>query len=192
MLAICIGDGTETDASMKSLAIALAALLLIPAGAAAKSGIELLGPTPDGFAAGQPWTVGIVGIRSDRRVDPRGSATPGVAIKKESGDGKYWFAARRQPNGTYTARIVFPSSGSWTYRVSGFGALGAHQYWDPVRIAQSARESAPGDRTSASSPAGDAASGEGDLPLGWIVGASPMIVALGLLIHRRRGSPGQA
>jgi hypothetical protein len=177
---------------MKSLAIAVAALLLIPAGAAAKSGIELLGPTPERLAAGQPWSVGIVGIQSDRRVDPKGSLTPALEIKKESGGQSYRFAAHREPDGTYTARVVFPSSGRWTYRVSGFGSLGAHQRWAPAQIPPSAGSGVAGDPSSASNPAGGASGGESDLPLGWVAAASPMIIALGLWIHRRRGTPGQA
>jgi hypothetical protein len=168
---------------MRSLAISLAALLLIPAAASAKSGLEVLGANPVGLAAGQPWEVGVVGIRRDHRVEAKKSVQPAVEIKR-SGSGTYRFALRRQPDDSYTSRVVFPTSGSWTYRVSGFGSLGAHQHWEPVRVAPSAQ----GNLGSASDPAGGASSDELDIPFGWIAALSPMIVAIGFLVARRRSA----
>jgi hypothetical protein len=76
--------------------------------------------------------------------------------------------------------VVFPSNGTWTYRVGGFGALGAHQHWVPVRVVSSGP-----DFDSTPDRAGSASS-DGDLPLGWIIGAFPLIVAIGLWVARRR------
>jgi hypothetical protein len=165
---------------MRSLAISLAALLLIPAGASAKSGLELLGANPDGIAAGQPWKARIVAIRRDHRVRTK-EAEPVIDIQGPGGE-MYRFALRRRPDDMYTTRVVFPTSGSWTYRLSGFGPLSMHQRSEPVRVVASAA----GALDPTSDPAGDASSDELDIPFGWIAAASPIIIAVGLLITRRR------
>jgi hypothetical protein len=166
---------------MKSLAVAFAALLLLPAGALAKSGISL-DSRPDGLAVGQSWDVGIEAIRADMPVDLRRVADPGIVIEKPSSGETHRFSAERRAGGKYYARVVFPSSGTWSYRVTGLGLLGAHQEWDPVEIA-------PAVTSGSSGVAGSSRGGGGGFPFGWIAAATPFAVALGIFLVRRR-SPG--
>ena len=163
---------------MRLLALIVASLLLLPETAAAKSGI-LLDSTPQGYTVGEPWVVSIAAIRHDARVAlPRTAIA--IRIDKQNTGETHTFAARRQRDGTHAARVVFPSSGVWTYSVIGIGRLGADQEWEPVTIRP--------DRTASSSASvtGVHQDGGTGFPLGWIATASPIITALGLLIERRR------
>jgi len=164
---------------MRSLALIIASLLLLPATAAAKSGI-LLDSAPQGYTAGAPWVVSVTAIRHDARVALPRTATPAIRIAKQHTAETHTFPARRQRDGSHLARVVFPSSGVWTYSLSGIGKLGTDQGWEPVTILPT---HAANTGASVKGAHGD---GGGGIPLGWIASASPIIIALGLLVARRR------
>jgi hypothetical protein len=164
---------------MRLLGLIVGSLLLLPAAAAAKSGI-VLDTTPQGYTAGEPWVVSVTAIRADARVALPRTATPAIRIDKQNAGETHSFAAQRRHDGTYLARVVFPSSGVWTYNVTGVGRLAANQGWEPVTILP-AKAANPG--TSASGVTGN---GGGGFPLGWIAAASPIIIALGVFLQRRR------
>src|SRR5437763_1907496 len=162
---------------MRLLAVIITSLLLLPSTAAAKSGI-VLDSTPEGYTVGEPWIVTVTAIRHDAKVAlPR---TAAMRIEKQHGELTRTFAARRQRDGIQVAHVVFPSSGVWTYSVIGIGRLPGGQGWDPVRILPAQRASSG---ASVSKAAGD---GGGGFSLGWIAAASPFIIAIGLLVERRR------
>jgi hypothetical protein len=170
---------------MRLLVVAIVSLLLLPVTAAAKSGI-VLDSTPQGYTLGEPWAVSITAIRHDARVPIPRTAKPGIRIDKQNGDETQTFAARWQRDGTARARVVFPSSGVWTYSVIGIGRLGVNQGWEPVTILPAPAASSG---VSASKVNED---GGGGFPLGWIAAASPIIIALGLLVERRRAGRSRA
>ena len=118
---------------MRRLIPIVASLLLLPAIAAAKSGV-VLDSTPQGYEVGEPWVVSITVIRHDARVDLRPTATPLIRIDKQSTGETHTFAFRRERYGAFTARVVFPAAGVWAYRVTGLGSLVANQDWEPVTI----------------------------------------------------------
>jgi hypothetical protein len=163
---------------MRTLTVAIATMLLLPASAAAKSGI-VLSSTPDGVTAGQKWQVTLVAIRNDGPTILPPGARPAIRIKKQGSGERHTFYAHRQTDRSWLATVVFPSDGTWTYDVSGMGSLGAHQSWDPVTILRSPTASGE----SASHTSG------GGFSLGWIAAASPIMIALGLWFeHWRRSS----
>jgi len=170
---------------MRLLALIVASLLLLPATAAAKSGI-LLDSTPQGYTVGEPWVVSVAAIRHDARVALPRTATPAIRIEKQNTGETHTFAVRRQRDGIYAARVVFPSRGVWTYSVIGIGRLGADQGWEPVTIRPDRAAS------SSASVTGVQQNGGTGFPLGWIAAASPIIIALGLLIERRRAGRSRA
>ena len=161
---------------MRLLALIVASLLLLPATAAAKSGI-LLDSTPQGYTVGEPWAVTVTAIRHDARMPIPRTAKPAIRIDKQNNHETHTFVAERQRDGTRLARVVFPSSGVWTYTVIGLGSLGANQGWEPVTIRPALAASSG---ASASKPERD---GGGGFPVGWIAAASPIIIA-------RPGFPG--
>ena len=164
---------------MRLLAVIIISLLLLPSTAAAKSGI-VLDFTPQGYTVGEPWIVSVTAIRHDARVALPRTTKAAIRIDKQNGEATHTFAARRQRDGTQLARVVFPSAGIWTYRVVGIGRLGANQGWEPVTI-----RSAHAESSGASISNADEHGGSG-FPLGAIAAASPIIIALGVFIARRR------
>ena len=158
---------------MRTLTATLVTMLLLPASAAAKSGISL-SPSPN-VNAGQKWQVTLVAIRNDGPTSLPPGARPAVRITKQGTGESLTFRARRQPDGSWLASVVFPTAGTWTYDVTGMGSLGANQHWDPVTILRSTAAVAPGPHISGSG-----------FPLGWVAAVSPIVIALGLWFERRR------
>ena len=166
---------------MRTLTATLLTMLLLPASAAAKSGISL-SPDPS-VTAGQTWQVTLVAIRNDGRVNLPPGAKAAIRITKQGSGQSLTFRARRQPNRSWQASVVFPSAGTWTYDVTGMGSLGANQSWDPVTILRS---------SAAGSAAGSHISDDGT-PWVWVTAASSILIALGLWFERwRRSSKPQA
>ena len=159
---------------MRALATAIVLLALLPAAAAAKTGISI-DSTPDGLSAGQPWDLTFQYIRHDAQVTPRG-VTPSVRIVSEDGAQTRSFAAHLTYGGQWSARVVFPRAGVWDYSIQGFGRLVSNQSWDPVTIAAPAK------------PAVTASSNGGaSFPYGWAgAGAAVVLLAAGLLVVRLR------
>lgn len=164
---------------MRRLIPIVASLLLLPATAAAKSGV-VLDSTPQGYEVGEPWVVSITVIRHDARVDLAPTARPSIRIDKQSTGETHTFAFRRQRYGAFRARVVFPSAGIWTYRVTGLGRLVANQGWEPVTIVprRAAKSHPP---ASAASPARG-----GGSSAGWIAGGAATALLLTLLLLWRR------
>jgi hypothetical protein len=161
---------------MRTFTATLITMLLLPASAAAKSGISL-SPSPN-VNAGQKWQVTLVAIRNDGPTSLPPGAKPAVQITKQQTGERLTFRARRQPDRSWLASVVFPSPGTWTYDVTGMGSLGATQRWDPVTILRS---------TAAGDAPGPHISGSG-FPLAWVAAVSPIVIALGLWFERWRRS----
>jgi hypothetical protein len=161
---------------MRTLTAALVTMLLLPATAAAKSGVSL-SPSPN-VNAGQKWQVTLVAIRKDGPASMPPGAKPAVRITKQGTGKSLTFRARLQPDGSWLASVVFPSPGTWTYAVTGTGSLGADEHWQRVTILRSsAAVGGPGAHISGS-----------EFPLGWLAAVSPIAIALGLWFERRRRS----
>lgn len=162
---------------MRLLVVTIAALLLLPSATAAKSGI-VLDSTPQGYTVGEPWVVSIIVIRHDAKVVLPATAKLAITIRKQHTGEVHTFPARRQRDGNHVAHVLFPSTGGWTYNVLGIRKLGRGDGFEPVTILPAVSAS-----TSVSRVAGNGGSG---FPVGWIAAASPIIIALGLFMQRRR------
>ena len=172
---------------MRSLAFAVAVLLVLPASAAAKSGIGLDGSAPVDLAAGEPWVAVVTAIRHDGPVKLPPSAEPAVAIERQGSGERRRFPARLRSGPKYAARVVFPSPGTWTFRMTGFGPLGAHQEWPPVVVHGAAGPTAGSGAAGGGTGSDGSSSGDsGGFPFGWIAAGSSILIALGLFIERRR------
>jgi len=163
---------------MRTLAIAFTLLLLLPAAAAAKTGISL-NPPPDGLPAGEPWDVSFSYIHNDAVVT-KSHGHPSIEITSADGAITRTFRAQRGPQGTWMAQVSFPRAGTWNYYVHGFGTVGKNQAWEPVQIAARRGKAAP-------PLAAVGVSGGSSFPYGW-VGAGVALLALtaGALVLRRR------
>jgi hypothetical protein len=162
---------------MKAVVTALALLALLPAAAAAKTGLALT-PPPDGVAAGEPWDVQFVYMRADAPVDPPRGHHASVRIVSEDSGRTLTFAAHLAHNGMWQARVVFPTPGRWDYSVQGFGREASRQSWDPAVIA-----SRPKEPVVAAAGGGDGSS----FPYGWTAGGAALaLLTLGLVVIRLR------
>jgi hypothetical protein len=164
---------------MRTLAIAVVLLALLPAAAAAKTGLSL-DPPPDGLPAGEPWDVSFVYIRHDAVVNVRG-ARPRVIITSEEGTLRRSFTAHRGPLEHWVAQVVFPRAGTWDFYIQGLGKEVDNQSWDPVRISAAAKPAAP-------AVAAAEVGGGSSFPYGWAGGgAAVVLLAAGLVRVRHRG-----
>jgi hypothetical protein len=161
---------------MRALATAFVLLALLPAAAAAKTGISL-NPPPDGLKAGEPWDVVFSYIRNDAQVTPRGVNGPSVSIVNADGSLTRSFTARLSAKGQWSARVVFPRAGTWNYSIRGFGSAVGNQMWDPVTIAS--REAKP------PPVAANSVGGDGSFPYGWVGAAAALVLLTGALVARR-------
>jgi hypothetical protein len=163
---------------MRALATTIVLLALLPATAAAKTGISL-DPPPDGLTAGEPWDAAFQAIHNDAVVDPA-SSRPSVRISSADGTRTLTFPAQQTYKGMWMARVVFPKAGVWNYSVRGFGKLGSRQSWDPVTIKAAPGKPAPAVATSTGGEGGS-------FPYGWAGGgAAVALLAAGLLVVRLR------
>src|SRR5262252_8170221 len=97
---------------------AVGALALALPGAASAGGFATVGLSslPDGTAPGRPWHVTLTILQHGRT--PMSDLRPSVRVASPDGQTVRTFAARRAGKpGTYTADVVFPSAGRWTYTV---------------------------------------------------------------------------
>lgn len=152
---------------MKRLALVAAVVASLAAPSAASAGgmaaWALSGP-PAGMQAGDAWNaqIRVVGCQGV----PLG-ITPTVLIVDNASGRQVRFRARSAgAAGEYTARVVFPTAGNWSYRIEVQGLQ--NQRFGPYRIAAPAREP---DRLLAALP-----------PLG----AALLVLGSGLLLRRRR------
>jgi hypothetical protein len=184
--------------------LAAGALLLALPGVAGAGGFATVGLSslPDGTAPGQSWHVTLTILQHGHT--PLSDLRPSVRVASADGQTVRTFAARRAGRpGTYTADVVFPSAGRWTYSIDD-GFTQTHTY-APVAIGASASvpalpsPAASGGASGASGASGAAARPEsGDGGGGNVFAALGAALAGGLLaglatalVLRRRG-PGAA
>jgi hypothetical protein len=160
--------------------IALAAVFVLAAPAAAKTGVSL-DSTPDGLSPGQAWDVTITPVFHEPN-NPQPPGPKGISIKSQESGRTIHFRAKRVKGGDYRAHVVFPSEGTWVYRVTGFGIPSEMQQdFAPVFITNP-----PPPRTPAKSGGGD------DFPLAAVLGGLGGLLVLGLgafAIRRARVRP---
>ena len=146
---------------------AVAALGLALAGTAAAGGWATVGLSslPAGVDPGEPWHVELTVLQHGKT--PLAGVEPTVTIRnKDTGATRTFAAKPTERVGVYAARVVFPSSGTWTYEVyDGFGQYGGAEThtFAPITIG------------------GLPAGGDG-APLGWTIGGTSALVAALLLL----------
>jgi hypothetical protein len=119
------------------LACIAAATAVAPQVAAAKGWVELSSPPPPGLKAGETWHADLLVGASPRELAAAGAPT--ILIHNEaSRDGAGWtkFDATPVPGqpGAYTAAVVFPEHGTWTYHVHDPIAGGGYDF-EPIGVA---------------------------------------------------------
>ena len=156
---------------MKAFIAALVALALVPAAASAKEGIEL-SSLPNFLSAGEPWDVTISALPfPDERALPKSGVA--VQITNEASGRTLRFAAPLLHDGGYHARVVFPSTGRWSYMVVGIGRM-RQQEWAPVDIAPPRKPAVRAETKESSA-----------FPFGWVGGGAALLVVIGALALRR-------
>lgn len=148
----------------RAVLIAAAAAALAAPGTALGGGMgawTLSGPDRD-IEAGEVWlaqlrVVGCIGNPVD--------AVPTLTVVSSSGQ-TVAFRGRRTAEGKYTARVVFPSAGRWSYRVT-VGGFGEFERRGPFAVASAQKPS----RLLAALPP---------------VGAVLLVLGTGLILRRRR------
>ena len=151
-----------------AIAVASALWLSGVAGAGGWATVGVSPEPPDGAAAGTVWTPTLRVLQHGRT--PLDGVQPTILVSDGSGPPSTFAARPTGKPGTYSARVVFPSAGRWTYRVDdGFGR--EHGF-----------------------PALTIRSGEGSafplMPLSLGVGAAfAAILGWALLLRRRRPHP---
>ena len=116
------------------LVLAFAALAGTAAGGGwATVGVEPLPPDD----ANEPWNVTVTVLRHGRT--PTDGAQPMLTIRNRDTGATRTYALEPAGSGRYTARVVFPSPGTWSYTVNnGLAATGygmsATQTFAPVEI----------------------------------------------------------
>jgi hypothetical protein len=153
---------------MKRLAlitVALTSLVAAPTSGAGGMGAFVLSGPPAGAQAGDVWLakVRVVGC-SGQLV---GSMAPTVVLLDQASGKRLRFrGVAAGPEGHYTARVVIPSAGSWSYRVN-VGAMLIGQTRGPFKVSPAQKP----DRLVAALP-----------PLG----AALLVLGTGLALRRRR------
>jgi len=155
--------------------------------AAAKEAAVELGSTPTGLGPGDSWSLGIQVF-----ADPGALANadpPVVTIRSSAGEETRFPAEPlgTEP-GTYTATVVFPDEGTWSYEVYD-SATGRTYEYDPVVIEAPAIAPTAGG-SGDSKPVSAAVSDDG-FPLWPVLGGSfgLALVAAGLTVFLRRHRP---
>jgi hypothetical protein len=127
--------------------IAMAAVLVLPGGAAA-GGFATVGLSslPDGTPPGTPWHVTLTILQHGRT--PLPDLRPAVSIRSADGKTTRTFAAKPAGKaGLYAADVVFPSAGRWRYTVAD-GFSQTHRF-APVAIGASRSVPVPGSQSGA-------------------------------------------
>lgn len=103
------------------LIVAIAAGALIQAGTASAGCWATVGlaPPPDGIGPGDTWTARMTVLQHGRTPLPDAkTARPTLTIRNDATGGQRTFVARPTKDPTvFTASVVFPSTGSWSYEV---------------------------------------------------------------------------
>ena len=123
------------------MVISTLVLAVVGAGSASAGGWATVGleSMPDGVNAGDAWTAEITVLRHG--VTPTDGAAPILTIRnKKTGASESFEAQPAGETGVYTARVVFPDAGTWSYEIdNGLAATGygesATTTYSPVAIA---------------------------------------------------------
>jgi hypothetical protein len=116
----------------RAIALAVVAVALGAVSAAMAGGWATvkLSSSPRGIHAGEVWDVRLTILQHGVR--PLAGVTPAVLISK--GDVRRRFPARATATvGVYRARVVFPTAGTWTWKIDD-GFTRVHGY-APLRVA---------------------------------------------------------
>jgi YtkA-like len=170
-------------------ALALAALLTAPAASLGGGWATVgLSSVPEGVKAGQAWVVDLTILQHGRT--PLEGVKPKVMLERGIGDpDPAVFAARATDEpGVYRARVVFPSAGTWDFKVDDdFSQV--HDF-GTVKVGSGGEAVAAVAASSTARPPADSDGGGMSL-----LGALGIAVAAGLLAAlvaealRRRGEP---
>ncbi len=102
----------------KALLVAAALAAFVPATAVAKEPIGsarvLFTPVPQGIHAGQPWNVRFRFYSHDGSPWPISGLYPSVTIRNAASGRSRVFRVAQRDSTFYTARVVFPTAGSWS------------------------------------------------------------------------------
>jgi hypothetical protein len=103
------------------LIVAIAAGALIQVGTASAGCWATVGlaPPPDGIGPGDTWTARMTVLQHGRTPLPDAkTARPTLTIRNDATGGERTFVARPTKDPTvFTASVVFPSAGAWSYEV---------------------------------------------------------------------------
>jgi hypothetical protein len=121
--------------------LALAAVLLLPAGAQAGGWATVeLDRAPSGIVAGTPWHVEL--IVKQHGVTPLDGVKPSVRIANAAGVVRTFPARAAGPPGHYVAEVTYPAAGTWRTRIyDGFTDASPHRL-SPLSVARAS--AAPG------------------------------------------------
>jgi hypothetical protein len=154
---------------------------LVATGAVAKTGISLQSQ-PYGLSAGEAWTPAFQYIHADGPTDLPGRPHVRVRVLSLDSGATHSFPAHRIATGTWTARVVFPSAGRWSYSFLGFGVRVGRQSWDPVTITPRRHTAAAGSAHSARPHIRSES-----FPVLWtIIGVALSLLVGGVLLARMR------
>jgi len=156
---------------MIGFACALAVTAVAPQVAAAKGRVELRSGPPAGLRSGDTWKASLFVHATAREL---AAADPPEILIHSDADGWTTIRATRVTGepGAYTAAVVFPAGGTWTYHIRDPIAGGGYDF-DPVFVA-TARES-------------------GGLAV-WLACFALVVAAFAaavIVVHRRRRLPGR-
>jgi YtkA-like len=113
---------------MRRLVLALALVALaVPASALGGGWATVgVGPPDDGIGPGDTWNAEIKVLQHGET--PLNGVNPTLTIRNENGQTKTFKATPTDKPGVYTAAVVFPSAGNWSYEVyDGFTEYGGAQ-----------------------------------------------------------------
>jgi len=104
-------------------ALAVASFVATPAGAGGWATVGLAS-TPEGVSTGETWEAEITVLRHG--VTPTDGAAPNLTIRNQRTGMSETFAAEPTgETGVYTARVVFPEAGRWSFEIdNGLAATG--------------------------------------------------------------------
>ena len=181
------------------LSVVVTALALAGSASAGCFATAGLTPPPATVGPGDTWNATIT--VKQHGVRPIPDAKPTVTIVGEDGASKRFAAKPTDTVGVYTAAVVFPTAGRWSYQVNdGFVSNEAGQKWDcstnhtfaAVTIGGSSSGPAPGDPSSGAAPAEPALAPAGDgtpslLIVLLVAAAVSLATAAGVVLARRSG-----
>ena len=119
---------------MRTTLLAVFILAITPASALA-GGFATVGlsSTPERIAPGDPWIAELTILQHGRSETPLDGLEPTLTVAGSGGERRTFRTSPTGEPGVYRARVVFPSAGTWSYRVDD-GFAGAIHEFPPVQI----------------------------------------------------------